>query len=379
MKSSLTSLLAALMFFITGCSEKTTEEQSPPQIHVQTGARWTMKEAKGWQEANGWLVGCDFIPSTAINQLEMWQEETFDIHAIDRELEWASSIGFNSIRVYLHDLLWTQDSRGFVDRIDRFLDVADKHDIGVLFVLLDGVWNPSPELGRQPDPVPFRHNSGWVQSPGKEILGDTSKWNLIEDYIKGIVTHFANDSRIHGWDVFNEPDNKFGDIDLPDKGEMAFQLLRKSFEWIREVDPSQPLTAGVWYGNWHPDSLNSINKFMLEQSDIISFHSYGEPESSKENILQLKRYERPLLCTEYVARGNNNNFHTLLPFFKEHIIGAYNWGLVDGKTQTKFPWDSWSKEYTSDPDPWHHDIFKVDGTPYREDEVALIKDLTAKE
>ncbi len=159
---------------------------------------------------------------------------------------------------------------------------------------------------------------------------------------------------------------------------MALKLLKKTFQWSREAGATQPLTAGVWYGNWHIDSLNTINKYMLDQSDIISFHAYGNPETSYENIKQLKRYNRPMLCTEYLARGNENTFSTMLPFFLEENIGAYNWGLVDGKTQTIYPWDSWSKEYTKEPDLWHHDIFRNDGSPYKEDEVELIKSLTEK-
>ena len=359
-----------ILLLLIACSPQQKEEMMVPSL------KWTKQEAKAWQLQTGWLVGCNFIPSTAINQLEMWQAETFDLETIDKELGWASSIGFNSIRVYLHDLLWIQDAEGFLVRMEEFLSVADRHQIGVLFVLLDGVWNPEPKLGTQPLPKPFTHNSGWVQSPGKAILGDSSQWNNLEEYIKGVVSHFRNDSRIHGWDVFNEPDNKFGEIDLPNKGEMALLLLKKSFAWAREAGSTQPLTAGIWYGSWHPDSLNAINRFMLAESDVLSFHAYGQPEASHKNIKHLFDYDRPILCTEYVARGNNNNFETMLPFFKEHRIGGYNWGLVDGKTQTIFPWDSWSKEYTGDPDLWHHDIFRNNGEPYKIEEVELIKSLT---
>ncbi len=359
-----------LAFVLSNCTAK-QEPELPEQ-----GSRWTIAEAQSWQQKTGWLVGCNFIPSTAINQLEMWQETTFDPETIDKELNWASSIGFNSVRVYLHDILWVQDSTGFLNRMDQFLDIADSHNIGVLFVLLDGVWNPFPKPGEQPEPIPFLHNSGWVQSPGKDILGDSSSWKTLERYVKGTVSHFAEDPRINGWDIFNEPDNRFGDIDIENKQEMAFELLKKAFEWSRQVNPSQPLTAGIWYGNWEADSLNKISSYMVEASDIISFHAYGAPDPSQKNILKLMRYNRPLLCTEYLARGNNNNFETMLPFLKENNISAYNWGLVDGKTQTKFPWDSWSKKYTGDPDPWHHDIFRKDGTPYREDEVEIIRLVT---
>ena len=89
--------------------------------------RWTPEEANAWYARQPWFVGCNFNPSTAINQLEMWQAESFDEPTIDRELKWAQELGFNSIRVYLHNLLWDQDRDGFIDRIDRFLAMADHH------------------------------------------------------------------------------------------------------------------------------------------------------------------------------------------------------------------------------------------------------------
>src|SRR4051812_20003816 len=105
---------------------------------------WPVAKAEGWSREHPWLVGCNFAPSTAINQLEMWQADTFDLPTIDRELGWAEVLGFNSVRVFLHHLLWEQDPQGFLSRIDQFLAVADRHKIGVMFVLFDGVWDPFP-------------------------------------------------------------------------------------------------------------------------------------------------------------------------------------------------------------------------------------------
>src|SRR3954454_17206820 len=114
--------------------------------------RWTTERAAAWHQAHGWLAGSNFIPSTAINQLEMWQADTFDAATIDRELGWAEGLGFNSMRVFLHDLLWKQDSKAFLQRIDQFLGIADRHHIGIVFALLDGVWDPRPGLGPQHPP-----------------------------------------------------------------------------------------------------------------------------------------------------------------------------------------------------------------------------------
>jgi endo-1,4-beta-mannosidase len=180
--------------------------------------RWTAEKANAWYDRQPWLVGCNFAPSTAINQLEMWQADTFDPKTIDRELGWAESLGFTSIRVFLHDLLWQQDSQGLLSRMDQFLAIADRHHIGVMFVIFDGVWDPHPQVGKQRAPKPHVHNSGWVQSPGAAILKDPALYDSLKPYVQGVLRRFKDDPRIQMWDLFNEPDNlnasAYGKVEL---------------------------------------------------------------------------------------------------------------------------------------------------------------------
>jgi hypothetical protein len=366
--------LVLIFSLCVGCQQR--EEHAKTTLESEERERFSVIEAQRWFDEHGWLVGCNFIPSTAINQLEMWQAETFDTATINKELGWASEIGMNIVRVYLHDLIWDADSTDFISRIDQFLTIASDHGISTMFVIFDGVWRPDPKLGVQMEPIPHVHNSGWVQSPSHSALTDTTEWPRLERYVRGLMNHFGDDDRIAAWDVFNEPDNSRHELTVSEKYDWSFALLRQTFTWCRSLNPKQPLTTGIWYGDWHPDSLNALNIYQLEESDIISFHTYDEPMAMHQKALLLKRYNRPMICTEYLARGNNNDFHTMLPFFKENQIGAINWGLVDGKTNTIYPWDSWSKKYISEPELWHHDIFRADGTAYRQDEIALIKKLT---
>jgi hypothetical protein len=142
--------------------------------------RWTPAEAEAWYREKPFLVGANFIPSTAINPLEMWQVETFDPETIDRELGFAAAIGFNSMRVFLHHLLWEQDREGFLERVERFLAICDRRGIGVMMVLLDGVWDPNPRAGKQREPRPHVHNSGWVQSPGAAVLDDPRRQDELQ-------------------------------------------------------------------------------------------------------------------------------------------------------------------------------------------------------
>lgn len=373
-----------MLFCAIACTS--TEQKENPVVENRQEARaiWTKEQANDWYAKQPWLVGCNFIPSTAINELEMWQEATFDTATIDKELALAASLGINTVRVYLHDLLFQQDSAGFLKRMDTFLQIAKRHNIKPLFVLFDSCWDPFPKLGQQRAPTPHVHNSGWVQSPGLEALKDSTQYPRLESYVKGVVAKFANDDRILGWDVWNEPDNPntsaYGKVELANKEDYVLPLLKKAFVWSRTANPSQPLTSGVWIGNWSsPDSLSPMEKVQIEESDVISFHNYEHPDEFEKRIKWLQPYGRPMLCTEYMARGNGSFFETTLPLAKKYNVAAFNWGLVDGKTQTKYPWDSWKKKYTAPPKVWFHEIFHTDGKPYDDDEVKLIKSLTGKQ
>jgi hypothetical protein len=350
-------------------------------VHAQD-QRWSEAQANAWYARQAWPVGADFLPSTAVNELEMWQAETFDPATIDRELGWAEAIGMNTMRVFLHNLAWEQDPQGFEKRIDTFLSIAARHHIRPVFVLFDSCWDPFPKLGLQHPPIPGVHNSGWVQAPGAEILSNRAEYPRLEKYVKGVVGAFANDPRILAWDVWNEPDNtndsSYGPLEPKNKVALVDALLPQVFAWARSQHPTQPLTSGLWHGDWNSlETMPHMAQIQLEQSDIITFHDYGWPEEFAAHVKQLQQFHRPLICTEYMARGAGSTFDTVLPLaYKDHV-GAINWGLVAGKSQTYLPWDSWQRPYVLiRPTVWFHDVFYADGKPYRESEVELIRSLT---
>jgi hypothetical protein len=343
--------------------------------------RWSPAQANAWYEKQPWLVGSNYNPASAINQLEMWQADTFDPQGIDRELGWAAALGMNTMRVYLHNLLWEQDAAGFKKRLDEFLKIAAKHKIRPLFVLFDSCWDPEPKLGPQHPPIPGVHNSGWVQAPGRARLEDEAQYPKLRAYVEDIVGTFAKDERVLGWDVWNEPDNDGGG-NYPkhkDKQKYVEKLLGQVFTWARSRAPVQPLTSGLWHhDDWTYDKLTPIEKIQIDQSDVISFHDYNWPESFDGRAKTLQKYGRPLLCTEYMARGNGSTFDGTLPLGKKYNIAMMNWGFVDGRSQTRLPWDSWKKPYTADePTIWFHEVLRADGTPYRKAEAALIRRLTS--
>jgi hypothetical protein len=341
--------------------------------------RWSEQKANEWYGRQPWLVGSNYVPATAINELEMWQADTFDPKRIDAELGWAEGLGMNTMRVFLHDLLWQQDPEGFRQRIDTFLRIAAQHKIRPILVLFDSVWDPNPKLGKQRAPRPGVHNSGWMQSPGAKALQDAAARPRLEAYVKGVVGAFARDERILAWDIWNEPDNEnggsYGQFEPKNKVALVLSLLPQAFAWAREAGAQQPLTSGVWKGDWSsPERMGEMERMQIEQSDIVSFHNYDSPTELERRIKFLTRYKRPLVCTEYMARGNGSFFMGSLPVFKRYNVAAINWGLVQGKAQTHLPWDSWEHPYTDrEPTIWFHEVFRTDGAPYIPEEVEYIK------
>ena len=337
--------------------------------------QWSLAQANAWYAKQPWLVGANFLPSNAINQLEMWQANTFDSATIDRELGWAAGIGMNTVRVYLHDLAWLVEPDGFKRRLDQFLDVAKKHSIRPMLCIFDDCWNPDPQLGVQPAPEPGVHNSGWVRSPGQPAHADPAHWDYLERYVRDVIGTFAGDERILLWDLYNEPgNNSYNETSLP--------LLKAVFGWAQHVRPSQPLTSGQWYSN------RTISDYQLTHSDVNTFHDYDSPSELRQHIAELRRYERPLICTEWLRRcpgfaddgtqrhTTNSLVETCLPVFKQENIGCINWGLVAGKSNTIYPWGKVGGP--GEPDVWFHDLFRADGTPYQRDELQVFRQLTAR-
>jgi len=344
--------------------------------------QWSPKAATDWYTKQPWLVGANYIPAYAANQLEMWQPDTFDIDRIDMELGWAEGLGMNTMRVFLHNLLYQEDPGGFNSlhrRMDKFLASCKRHHIRPIFVLLDSCWDPFPKGGRQLPPRPGIHNSRWLQSPGAAVLSDPGQESKLLEYVENLILSFNADDRILAWDLWNEPDNvntnSYGPTELPNKAALVQALLPKIFRYARAGLPSQPLTSGVWRGDWSdPSKLSLIEKTQLELSDIVSFHNYGPPEDFEKRVGWLEQYHRPILCTEYMARPTGSTFQAILPIAKKYNVAAYNWGLVAGKTQTFLPWDSWQQPYVNRAPPlWFHDIFTTNGKPYNQEEVDFIK------
>jgi len=338
-------------------------------------ARWSEADAWGWRERTGWLFGCNFVPSTAGNQLELWQEDTFDPATIDRELGWAADLlEMNAVRLFLHDLVWSADGEAFLDRVDRVLDLAAGHGIRAMPVLFDGIWDPEPRLGPQRTPTPRTHNSIWVQGPGAAVVGDRERWPSLRPYVDAVLDRFGADERVVAWDLFNEPDSPndaYAGGDPPEKANLVGELVELVWEWAVEADPSQPLTVGLFTldGTARLAESGPVARAAIERSDVVTFHSYGGERELDGMAAQLGD-QRPLVCTEWLARPSSPPAQ--IEQFGRLEIGAFTWGLVDGRTQTRWSWLSWWQPPEED-EVWFHDLLHADGRPYDPDEVEHLR------
>ena len=348
----------ALMFLFLSCT--------------QVGERWSEEKAWAWYDAQPWPVGCVFMPSYGGTPVEIWGKDYFQPEVVDKELGLAEGLGFNAIRLFLCDIVWQDDPKGFMDRLEETVRLADKHGLRILMTFFTyGGTIKNPYLGPQPQPVPGVHNSVWMSSPGRDVVNDPSRWGPIERYLKAVMKRYRNDPRILAWCLYNEPENTKGFDTLP--------FLEAVYRWAREVNPSQPLTSPMiampTWGTYN----KPISDFICANSDIISFHNYNALPSCSKFVDYALQYGRPVLCSEWMARTRGSDYFSILPLFKEKKIGSFSYGLVNGKQQCQYPWNPIGEDgqpvpFTEEPEVWFHDLFRPDLTPYSEDEVRFIRE-----
>ncbi|MDR2850092.1 MAG: glycoside hydrolase family 5 protein [Verrucomicrobiota bacterium] len=331
---------------------------------ADTGARWTEERANAWYQSLGWMNGVNYIPSDAINYTAMWDKTSFNPDLIDKELALAQGVGFNCVRVFFQYLVYADDPQYFLDTLDKFLTICQRRGIRVMPCFFDDCAfgsDKDPVLGKQTEPVIGWYSWGWMPSPGHTMVKDSNTHPLLEKYVKAVLGRFGNDPRILIWDLYNEPTN--GGL-----GARSLPLLKSLFAWAREMKPSQPLTTAVWNGN------KELNAFLIENSDVISFHCYGTREKTAKEIQQLRQHNRPVICTEWMNRPVQSTVESVMPLLKEERVGSVLWGLVNGKTQTHLTW-GFRPEKLPYNGPWQHDLFRGDFTPYDVREIEWIKQL----
>jgi len=385
-----------VMVFSMACNASAVEVKEVP-------GRWSVEKANAWHNELPWLVGCNYYPATTINQIDMWQASTWDPKTIDKELGMAASIGMNTLRVYLHDLVWADDEQGLYQRMDQFLDICSKHGIRPFFIFFDDCHFPAPELGVQPLPVKRYHNSGWVNCPAREVAlrfaqdkASAEEVAQLKGYVQETMRRFKDDKRVLFWELYNEPGRGRGEGgnmagargSRTSMGDTSNKLVYSSWIWAREVNPSQPICS---------NSAGSVGKKNLAinraNSDIHSIHSYSPPDRLEKLILDYKQDGRPVIVTEWLARTNGSTVADCLPVLKKHHVGAVNWGFISAKSNTIWPWTSRRGvnvtekraagevvkpgEVFPEPELWFHDLFRINGTPFDQREIDIFRKLTS--
>jgi len=331
------------------------------------GQRWTKEKANDWYKQFGWLCGMNYIPANAINYTAMWDKVSFSPEVIDREMALAESIGMNCARVVLQYAVYEEDPDYFIKALDKFLEICDKHNVKVMPCFFDdcafGV-NTDPIIGVQPEPLEGWYAWAWSPSPGYTMVIDERNHPKLEKYVKDVMIRFKNDQRIFVWDLYNEPTN----TTMPER---SLPLVKKVFAWAKEVSPDQPLTIGFWNDN------KDLNDIILENSDIITFHCYDTAVKTKDRMNQYLSYGRPVICTEWMNRVARSKIEGILHLFRENNVGSMLWGLINGKTQTHLSWGH-RPEHLPYKGEWQHDLYHGDFTPYDDNEINIIKELTGK-
>ncbi|MBO4475846.1 MAG: cellulase family glycosylhydrolase [Bacteroidales bacterium] len=338
--------------------------------------RWSEEKANAWYESQDWPVGCVFVPSNTGTPVDMWAADTFDEELIDRELGMAESLGFNAIRLFMCDIVWQNDRDGYMERLEKYLSLSDKHGIKILLTFFtNGGKIKNPYMDPRPQPVPGIHNSIWMSSPGRDVVNNPDKWPVMEEYLKCVMTKYKDDPRVLAWCLYNEPENTKTFNTLP--------FLESVYRWAREVNPSQPLTSPIWSLPGGGNCNMPIQAFVLSNSDVISFHCYDNSEVCGRYVRLLKQFNRPIFCSEWMARTKGSDYFTILPIFKRNKVASFSYGLVNSKQQCHYPWNPKDKDgkdipYEEEPPVWFHDLFRTDGTPWNPDEIIFIRSLTGK-
>ncbi len=353
--------------------------------------QWPAERTRAWAEHRPWYCGCNFLPSTAVNFVEMWYGPSFDPETIERELGWAAEIGLNAVRTNLPFVVWRHDRDGLMARLERFLALADALGMTTVLCPFDdcGFGGEEPVFRPQPDPLPGVHNSRAVASPGRAMVMDRSGWPALEDYLSDVIGSFARDPRVLFWDLYNEPGNGMvfsadGLADVSEELEAdSHALMLETFAWARAVAPEQPLTVGAWRNAPHghgPLYSSKIDQAALDLSDILSFHAYLPTQRTERIIEELRRSGRPVFCTEWMARAVTSRIADQLEVMRRHHVGCFHWGLVRGRTQTHLPWpEPLLGDGERDDASWFHDLLEPDGRPHDPNEIALIRASRARD
>ncbi|MBR3222995.1 MAG: cellulase family glycosylhydrolase [Kiritimatiellae bacterium] len=355
---------------------------------------WTKEQAWKWYRAQPWMRGCNYMPASAANRVDQWQElgseERFK--EVERELALAESIGFNTLRIIIEEqgfAVWYAEHDGFMERFERYLQIMERHKMRAIVVLGNDCSRPKeiwsfPKTG--PQPCDWGYHGGRKRSQhgsfpgavGYTCMDDPGLRERFFAMCEEVMTKYRADQRIVFWDLWNEPGS--GNRRKPEH----VALVRRIFDLAWKINPVHPLAADVWTGHYgmSHDDVNNPQVLAGAMSDIISYHCYDDYEAQVRLLSKLRRfYGRPLVNTEWLARIKHNDVFTAYPLYYVEGVGCTCWGFVAGKYQTYEPWEGMWNEIEKgseigksyDMTKWFHDLYRPSLRPYDPKEIELIK------
>ena len=347
---------------------------------AQTGkpSRWSEARPTPGTRKQPWLVGSNYTPATAINELEMWQADTFDPKTIDKELGWAEGLGMTTMRVFLHDLAWQQDAAGFRERIDRFLDIAAKHHIKPLFVLFDSCWDPNPAAGpaARADSLASTIPAGCrVPAPRRcRIRTQVSAARSLRQGRRRRVRQGSARARLGRLERARQHQRRAA---------TAQQEPKNKVELVLALLP-QVFAVGARGGRRAAADVRRLEGRLVVRRQAVADGADSARTVGRHLVPQL-RQRRGIREADPVAAAlpSADPLHRVHGARqRQHVRGIAarsrrsttsrrsTGASSPGKTQTYLPWDSWQKPYVDrEPAVWFHEIFKQDGTPYKQEEV----------
>ncbi len=346
--------------------------------------QWSRERAWEWYHSVPWIRGFNGYPSNCVNRIAMWQSYKHGevMEQLEREFALAKETGFNAVRAIIQFECWYYEHDSFMQNLEEYLTLASKYGLGVMLCLGNDCSVPrelfKPAVfGEQP--VDWGYHGG-IRRGAHSVVYNTEGYYLLDEpsiepkyyeMADELAAKYCKDPRIQIWDVWNEPGNG-------KRYDKSLHAMERFFEIIRSHQPIQPLTADCWSYTADMVPARNIERRAIELSDVVTFHYYGSLQNMVVLIKNLKEYGRPLINNEWLNRIAGNRVEDIFPLFWLERIGSYHWGLMAGYSQTYEPWGYYYDECKKpgselDMTKWQHDLFRFNGEPYSEKELAIVK------
>ena len=356
---------------------------------------WTKERAWEWYNAQPWIRGCNYMPASCANHIDLWQEYGSEarFEEMEREMALMEKDGFNAVRLLLGDYgfaVWRAEHDGMMKRFERMLEIFDRHGVRVILIFGNDCSRPKPiwslpPMGEQKYDVGYHAGRKLAQHgsfPGQPGYTAVDDPQLCEEFFamcEEFLSKYAHDRRILFWNLWNEPGAN-------NRGTISTKHIRRLFKLAWTIDPDQPLAADLYTSerNWTNDVAEAVG---AELNDIVSYHSYSPLSYQTVLAKKLKdRFGRPLVSTEWLGRIFNCTVQDVYPFFAQNRIGCTMWGYVNGKYQTHEPWEVTWRQSEADPEKarefdltkWFHDLYRPSLRPYDPEEVNIIRRINAE-